>query len=55
MEKGDCSTTLIAQTTAAELGRQQDMRRNVLVGALLAPQPTAREQCLGRPGNSVPE
>ena len=35
------SATSDAQSTAAELGRDRDMRRNVPMGALLAPQPTA--------------
>ena len=36
------------QHTATELGRDRDMSRNVPMGAMLAPQPKAREKTFGR-------
>ena len=42
------SATLDAQSTATELCRGPNMRRNVPMGALLAPHPKARERNLGR-------
>ena len=42
------SATFNAPTTATMLGRDPGMRRNVLTGPLLAPQPKVREITLGR-------
>ena len=42
------SATLAAQSNATELRWDPDMRRNIPMGALLAPQPKAREKNLGR-------
>ena len=47
LKKRASSTTLHAQSTAAGLGRDRDMRRNGPMGALLAPQPRARETTFG--------
>ena len=38
------SATLDVQSIATEFGRDRDMRRNVPMGALLTPQPKAREK-----------
>ena len=54
LKKRAGSATLDAQSTATELGQDQDMRRNVPMGALLAPQLKAREQALGRRRTASP-
>ena len=43
LTKRASSAPLDAQSTATELGRDRDMRRNIPMGALLVPQPKARE------------
>ena len=48
LKKRASSATLDAQSTATELSRDYIMRRNVPMGALLAPQPNARAKTLGR-------
>ena len=48
LEKHAVSATLDVQSTTTELGRDRDMRRNLPMGALLAPQPKAQEKKLGR-------
>ena len=48
LKKRVSSATLHAQSIAAELGRDQDIRRNVPMGVFLAPQPKAREKKVGR-------
>ena len=48
LTKRASSTTLNAQRTATELGRDPDMYRNIHTPLLLAPQRKAREKTLGR-------
>ena len=48
LTKRASSATLDAQSTATEVEQDPDMRRNVPIGALLSPQPKAREKSLGR-------
>ena len=49
------SATLDAQGTAKELNWNRDVRRNVPMGALLAPQPKAREKTLSRRRTASPK
>ena len=44
LEKRANVTMLDAQSTATELGRDRDIRRNVPMGAWLAPQPKVQEK-----------